>query len=203
MYHSRLHIRPDIIHRYGSLLRWSLLLVVFGLSACATPPLTSDFDNPDWQVSGKIGIRETGSSTTSGIFQWSQQADAFAIYVYSGFGQLQFTLIGDHRYARIERADGYIESAPSAQTLLQSLTGWSFPIENTYAWLNGQTTGNETDITYNANQQLSGFRSGEWQIQLSRYQPIGDRQLPARIRLMNEALTVTIIVKEYVDAPKL
>lgn len=182
------------LKRLASLLLVSSTLLI---AACSTPNVKDQLNQPDWQVSGKIGIRESMLRATSSLFQWKQQDDLYVIYVFNTLGQPQFTLQGNEHLAHLEVADGSEATARNAETLLEQLTGWSFPVEATRQWLQGQLQGNETDVSYNAQQQLTGFMMEDWQVELGRYKPVGNNIYPHRVKLKNEKITLTIIIKDY------
>lgn len=177
-----------------------LLCVISLLSACSAPKPKIQLPEPDWEVSGKIGVRENMLRATSSLFSWKQQEQHYVIHVFTSLGQPQFTLFGNASFAQLQTAEGDVRSAATAEELLEQITGWSFPVSATRLWLEGKLQGSETALQYDEAGQLTAFQLDNWQVNLNHYKPVGNSEYPHKITLHNDHLKLTIIIKDYVHA---
>jgi outer membrane lipoprotein LolB len=167
------------------------------ISACAGHRFDSSLDNPDWEIAGKIGIRETGGSSSSSLFQWRQKNDHFAIYLINSLGQTQLTIIGNKRKAIAQQANGKTTSAKNAEDLLLDLTGWYFPISSAKYWLQGQTQSEAEQQTYTIDGHLNSFTYQNWQVRLDNYHNTQGATLPHKLLLRQNKLAITLIIKQH------
>lgn len=176
-------------------------IVILLLSACSQTPIQQQLSDPDWHVSGKIGIRQSLIKGTSASFQWHQQQDHYIIHMFNTLGQPVLTLKGNDNGASMSTADGQYYEADSAEALMQQISGWSFPVDAVKFWLQGQTFGNEQQIEYNAQGQLSAFITPTWAVSLDKYKTINNTSLPYRLKLQKPELRLTIIIKQHQHPP--
>jgi outer membrane lipoprotein LolB len=167
------------------------------LSSCASTPLNTDMTDPDWEISGKIGIRENALRATSSMFQWRQKDDRYSIFLLNSLGQIQLTIIGDKKMAIAQQPDGKTAKARTPEALLEKLTGWYFPVSSTRFWLQGIPRGDETDIQRTTEGFLTRFNTREWHANLGNYRAVDGVFLPHKIRLEQEKLSITLVVKQH------
>lgn len=177
-------------------LHTTLLLLALLITGCATQPDTY-ISEPDWEISGKIGIREPQHSTSL-LFNWQQQQDRYVIHLLNSLGQIQLTLTGDSKHAIATSPDGKIRRAATPETLLHDMTGWSFPVSASRWWLQGQP-GNSINTVYDAQNRLTRLSAGHWQVSLDRYRETGDNELPYRLQLQHDSdtLKITLLIKHH------
>ncbi len=166
------------------------------ITACATPQFDSHMDNPDWEISGKIGIRDNTQATSS-IFQWRQKDDHYAIFLLNHLGQIQLTITGNKKIAIAQQPDGKTEKAKTPEELLKKLTGWYFPVTSARFWLQGIPQGGESDIQRSNEGFLTQFNTREWHADLSNYKAVDGVFLPHKIKLEQAKLSITLIVKQH------
>lgn len=180
------------------MLRPFLLLVWCCLvAACATPRFDNTLNNPDWEISGKIGVRESTLRATSSIFQWRQKDDRYAIFLFNSLGQVQLTITGNRKNAMAQQPDGKTTLADTPEELLEKLTGWYFPVTSAHFWLQGRTQGFETGIQRSAEGFLTQLDTEQWHATLGSYKAVDGIFLPHKIKLEQEKLSITLVVKEH------
>lgn len=167
------------------------------LAACASPRFDSNMADPDWEISGKIGVRETALRATSSIFQWRQKDDQYAIFLLNNLGQIQLTITGNRKTALAQHPDGKTEKAKTPEELLEKLTGWYFPVTSARYWLQGLPQGNETGIQRSNEGFLTHFSTKEWQAELGNYKAVDGVFLPHKIKLEQATLSITLVVKQH------
>lgn len=175
----------------------ALIALALLISACASTP-DSNLSDPDWEISGKIGIREPARSTTL-LFNWQQQEERYVIHLMNSLGQVELTLIGNTSEARAIRPNGKTYKASTPDALLLQLTGWHFPLAQARFWLQGLPTGTEFQVQHDSEQRLTQFHSDEWQAQLSQYRTVEQSQLPHRLILQHDkdSLRLTLLIKNH------
>ena len=167
------------------------------LAACATPRFDSSMANPDWEISGKIGIQQKGTRSVSVLFKWRQKKNDYAIFLFNNLGQIQLTIIGNNKTALAQQPDGTTTSASTPEALLKKLTGWSFPVSDTRYWIQGKTRGSETMITHSSQGLISAFKSRQWQVKLMDYKEVSSALLPHKLKLQQENIHITLVIKEH------
>lgn len=184
---------------YKKLSAGFLLAAVLLSGGCAITPDSDLISKADWEISGKLGIREAQAQAQSAVllFNWQQQDDRYLIHLFNALGRLELTLSGNRHFARAERSDGHKAEAENAEALLQQLVGWSFPVSATRFWLQGQTAGYENNIKHHDDNTLAGFTTPAWQVTLDRYRAVDGKNLPHRIKLNRDDISVTLIVKNH------
>jgi|SRR5690554_3947844 len=176
--------------------RFIYLATLIIISGCASKP-SYEIQQPDWEISGKLAVREPQRSTTL-LFNWQQKNDHYLIHLMNPLGQIQLTLVGNKHYANAVDSDGNIHQANNAEQLLLNLTGWQFPIQSAQLWLQGKADKSADKLQY-SEQRLSDLQSRQWQVALSHYRPIDGQQLPHRLRIVKEdgLLTLILIIKQH------
>jgi outer membrane lipoprotein LolB len=181
------------------MLRYLVLLAACCfITACATPNFDRTLAQPDWEISGKIGIKESASRASSSLFQWRQKNDNYAIFLFNALGQTQITITGNKKKAIAQQADGSTASAKTPEELLNKLTGWHFPVSSARFWLQGTTEGSESAIKRSNDGNIAQLTATQWQVTLNNYKLINGKPMPHKLKLQQENLHITLIVKEHV-----
>lgn len=178
------------------------LLVIFchTLASCAfTPEQQTHITEPDWEISGKIGIKESTLRASSSLFQWKQQDEQYIIYLFNTLGQTQLTLSGNNSFAKIEKMNGDTATANTPEELLKQVTGWYFPISSMRYWLQGKTQGDEHNIIRTSEGNLNTFSTSHWQATLEKYKDVAQQPLPHKIKLQKNDLKITLIIKQHAN----
>jgi len=163
------------------------LIFCYTLASCSFTPEQTHIIEPDWEISGKIGIKENSHRASASLFQWQQKDNQYVIYLFNTLGQTQLTLSGNNRYARIETMDGETSTANTPEELLEQVTGWHFPISSMRYWIQGKD-GN-----------LDTFNTVQWQASIQQYKPVAKQLLPHRIKLQQDDLKITLIIKQHAN----
>lgn len=180
------------------------LLLALGcalLAACATtgqgPVPTSLATMTRWQVDGKIAIR-FGNESQSGYLNWQQHTPDYTIRLSGPLGQGASTLTRSGDQVTLE-ADGRTLSAGSAEELMQTSLGWSFPVSEMHWWVRGLASPNyEVDAQQmNTNGQLAELQQQGWTIEYLRYQPLENLSLPYKLVASRDQLRLTLILKNW------
>jgi outer membrane lipoprotein LolB len=188
-----------------------LLLVLALLAGCSslrtdqpTPPAGSwqDYQQQllrlnNWTLDSKVGIR-TADDNQSARMQWQQQPDHYRISLSGPLGQGGALIEGSDQGVSIDIAgEGRYES-DSPEELLQSLLGWSFPVQQVTFWIRGLPAPRLPYTPSFRENRLETLEQGGWLIHYSAYSKDNGRVLPQRLTLRRADLTITVIIKEWI-----
>lgn len=153
----------------------------------------------DWQISGKISVRNSTQSG-SGTLAWQQQQEHFDIQVNGPLGQGSIRLSG--LPGRVELTTNQLQiRAGSAEQLMQQQLGWSIPLESLLWWVRGLPAPNmQHQLELNDNSQAYRIHQAGWQLDYLSYQdtPAGV-PLPQRIRARSPELLITLYIRQWQD----
>ncbi|QGP53710.1 Outer-membrane lipoprotein LolB precursor [Piscirickettsia salmonis] len=194
-----------------------LLACIVLLNACATttadhstPPLPKNnhaawqhyqqqlVTKTHWQLQGIIAVRYAKQAQQANL-NWSQQGlDCYQVNLSGplGIGEIQLT----HQQGQYRFTDshGQTTEANSAQLLMQSLLGWSLPVNGLYYWIRGLAS---PDMPYQKTLDEYGrlitLSQSGWNISYQRYQWQNGLPLPTLIRLKNQQLWLKIAISDW------
>lgn len=181
------------------------VFLLFLLSGCAalrgSGPVQGGFE-----LRGKMGVVQ-GSESFSARFLWRQQGSAFRIDLWGPLGQGRVLLTGRDDYLELRDGDGTVLSAGSPDTVMRRQLGWSLPLAVLPEWVRGRPAPRPpaTDLTWDEDGRLSGFRQLGWQVELARYaqehpgasagpEPLF---LPRRVTASRDAYRVRLAVSQW------
>ena len=159
----------------------------------APRPLTANSLIQQWQLSGKIGLRN-GSQGTSAYINWRQCKDDFTIRLTGPLGQGAALLSGNSSSAHLTTSEQQHFYASSAEQLLQQQFGWSIPVAQLLYWLRGIPA---PDQSFISDDQSSGFLQNQWQLNYPTFSFVEGYQLPEKAIAINTPLKVTLIIKDW------
>lgn len=189
------------------------MTVILLLTACAPAPQKPvTVENPktvwvqhqqqaaelsSWDILGKLGIRTPEQSNSASI-NWQQSDRVFNIQVTSLLGQSVATLAGttDNTYIKLAGHGEYNSRNPE-QLLLKEL-GWTLPIKALNYWVRG-IPAPDHPASYQLNEQglLDTLQQSGWQLSFSRYEIVDSHTLPSKVRLQQNDVIVTLLIKRW------
>ncbi len=177
-------------------------LLTLLLSACVSPPTSPPATSAKalhaWQAEGKLGLR-THDTAKAINFRWEHNAEQLEISLYGALG------IGGARLSRdsngtytLSTKDG-IETADSAESMLENTLGWSLPVTALEYWIKGLPAP-ETPIqsqTRDEHGNLTQLQQQGWLIRYTKHANKGAFALPKKIVASHGALRLTIAIKSW------
>nr|WP_067285990.1 lipoprotein insertase outer membrane protein LolB [Marinobacterium profundum] len=151
----------------------------------------------NWTLDSKVGIRTPGDSQSARM-QWQQQTPAYRISISGPLGQGGALIEGGPGGVSIDIAGEGRYASDSPETLLQSLLGWSFPVEQVTYWIRGLPAPGLTYTPIFRENRLENLEQSGWLIHYSAYSTDSGYVLPQRVTLRREDLTITVIIKEWI-----
>lgn len=181
------------------------IVCFFLLKACSQSP---DINRPasqiyappptHWEIKAKLGIRsedDSGSVTLS----WQQGNQRYKIQMQASLGQGNATIYGDNDSIMIERPGKPTLFSSDATELIKDTFGWPLPMSSLRYWILG-IANPELPIQgqqHDSNGGLVNLEQSDWHLSYSRYQQIGQWQLPGKIRAKREETQLTLIIREW------
>lgn len=193
------------------------LSAVLILAACATQTLVIDDPDwlrheasvaalQDWQLSGRLVVRQAGNSDTVNI-NWRQQLDTFDLRLFGIIGLGAVRIHGEPEQVTVERAGELPVTLPSIEAVTRENFGYEFPTAELLYWVRGlPAPARGGSHTFDANRMLATLRqedaSGEqWSLSFDRYMELdgaaGTTYLPGRIRAQRAGLELQFLINNW------
>ena len=189
------------------------LILLLLLAGCATkPPREADraaaFEPSAlryavWQFKGRVSLIK-GEQGWHASLNWRESAGRYRLDLSGPLGQGAVRVDGDGAGVRLQTADGRDYVAQDADALVQSVTGWHFPVAGIRYWVRGVPVPEEQAvINTDRNGRLVHLVQAGWDITYDRFQDLDGRAWPTRLRLSTADISVRLVVDEWTlgDAP--
>lgn len=151
----------------------------------------------EWQLEGKIGIRQQDDGGSAYI-NWTQAEDSFHIRLSGPLGTGTTIISGNDTGARLESASEGTFIAESPEQLLYEHTGWYLPLHNLLYWVKGLPEPRLPAVTeFDERGYLSSLVQGPWKLDFYRYDQALNVTLPHKIKIHNQDLKVTLVIKAW------
>lgn len=155
----------------------------------------------DWRIVARLGVQTATEGGSFDVF-WQQQADVYDIRLIAPMGQGAVSINGDQSGVTISLADGRTEYSQDADALFTAMTGLSLPVTGLQDWLRGMPIRNEgiDSISWNESGELYKIEQRGWRVEMNRYKPVANYQLPHAFYLEREdrpELSVRLLVREW------
>jgi outer membrane lipoprotein LolB len=124
--------------------------------------------------------------------------DSFHIRLSGPLGTGTTIISGNDTGAKLESSSEGTFIAESPEQLLCEHTGWYLPLHNLLYWIKGLPEPRLPAVTeFDERGYLSRLVQGPWQLDFDRYQSSLDVTLPHKIKIYNEDLKVTLVIKQW------
>ncbi len=192
------------------------LLSVFILSACVTvekhqlPPGSEISKQAAWEVhraniqslqSWKLKGRVAGKSDNEGFragVQWNQLQHKFVIDLHGPLGRKVAVITGEQGNVQLKTSKGERFEADDPEELMQSLFGYSLPVNGLRHWLLGIPDPKQAhgSLVLDEQGRLMQLNQADWLIDYKRYHD-GSPVLPALIQISSQTLSANIKVDRW------
>ncbi|QCF25235.1 lipoprotein insertase outer membrane protein LolB [Hydrocarboniclastica marina] len=155
----------------------------------------------EWELIGKIAVRQADQSQSAIINRWSQQSDAYHLQLSSAFlGMGSVELMGDRHQLLIRTADGesYVSDDPEA--LVREVTGWRLPLAVLPYWVRGiPAPGQPSALGFGDQDTLKMLSQAGWDVYFERYSEPTERRpaLPRLITATNGEARVRLAISRW------
>lgn len=205
------------------LIRWKPLVALalaLALSACASireeplpdglseqPPADwserqnslQSFDQ--WQLTGKLAVRQPGDSGSAVINNWTQDNEQYRLALSSSFlGMGSTRLQGTPGFIELELPDGETYASSDPQGLIYAATGWELPIDALVWWVRGlPAPDGDFRLAFDSGGELAQIQQKGWTIRYERWRGFVDGQpdLPARLTARKGEKLVRLVISSW------
>lgn len=153
----------------------------------------------DFQLTGKLGFRNTDEAFSVAINNWQQTADQYNIQLSSTFlGLGSVSIQGSPAWIEIQESGEEPIQSPYPNEALEQLLGMPLPVQRIRYWIKGipapQSSATETRDERGL---VSTITQDEWMIELDRYHDVNGLPLPGRIKINREDIRITLAVSQW------
>ncbi len=181
------------------------------MAACSLPGKISDdqqalwesrqqiliqFDN--WDIHARAALKLEGEAYNIGI-RWQRDPKSSKILLEAPFGQGVFRIdSGSDGVYRLHLPDGQVFKNITAEALLEDVIGWSLPISGLEYWIRGMPRpGSDYSQRLREDGRISYLEQDQWTIDYLDHFTQQTPQLPRKIRLVNDTLTLKMIIEHW------
>lgn len=154
-----------------------------------------------WQIRGKIAFingKERSSATLNWRINNANGTQRLNLTSYLGINVLQLRSEKQHHTIEV---DGEEYNTHDLDNLIYQLTGLSMPTQALQHWIKAVPYSEYEEVLVDENNlptQLSSFYQGKhWQINYSNYKNIDGLQLPTKLTIQQNQLTIKISINQW------
>ncbi|MBN7771504.1 lipoprotein insertase outer membrane protein LolB [Marinobacter daepoensis] len=154
-----------------------------------------------WQLSGKLAVKQPSDSGTAVINQWRQQGERYDLSLSSSFlGMGTTRLKGVPGFIELTLANGDTYRSSEPESLVAAATGWNLPIDNLTWWIRGlPAPDGDFRLLFDETNHLAILKQNGWEIRYDRWQGFVDDlpPLPARITALKDDKRVRVVISNW------
>jgi outer membrane lipoprotein LolB len=160
----------------------------------------------DWQLSGRLNVRQQNASDTVNI-NWQQQEQDFEIRFSGTLGLGAVYVHGSAAEVVVEKAGEETVVLPDLQALTRNYLGYDFPAAQLLYWVRGiPAPAGIISTTLDANLMLgtlvqSDTSGRRWELEYDRYQQVDDVWLPGRITVKSGDIRLRFLIDGWLTPP--
>ncbi|WP_303291416.1 lipoprotein insertase outer membrane protein LolB [Marinobacter sp. SS5-14b] len=155
----------------------------------------------DWQLSGKLAVKQPSDSGTAIINRWQQQGERYDLALSSSFlGMGSTQLKGVPGFIELTMADGETYQSSDPETLVAAATGWQLPIDNLAWWIRGlPAPDGDFRLLFDEQNRLAILKQNGWEIRYDRWQAFVENvpELPARVTALKDDKRVRVVISRW------
>jgi outer membrane lipoprotein LolB len=192
--------------------RYCLFLLVFTLNACTgvavkDPGLAGQAayqartgkltEITQWGLAGKISL-DDGDQGGSGKLQWDVSPGFSEMGFRGAMGRGAWQLQMGPEGALLRMADGTEQTAADVSDLIREHIGWPVPLNALQWWARGLAAPGVTESEqFGPEGLLTSLEQFGWNVDFSRYDSIGDIDLPVRLKATRDNYRVKLAVSRW------
>lgn len=152
-----------------------------------------------WEFLGRLSLR-TEKEAWTGKVRWRQTGEDFRLHISAPTGQGAIQLMSNPQFGvEVRTAEGDVQYADDAETLLYNHTGWRLPVSGLRLWVIGLPQGDDAiaQLAFDEQGQIQALEQFQWRVDYLQYRPVGDLSMPRKITLHNDQLDLRIVIDEW------
>lgn len=154
-----------------------------------------------WQLNGKLAVKQPSDSGTAVINQWRQHGERYDLSLSSSFlGMGTTRLKGVPGFIELTLPNGDTYRSSEPESLVAAATGWNLPIDNLTWWIRGlPAPDGDFRLLFDETNHLAILKQNGWEIRYDRWQGFIDDlpPLPARITALKDDKRVRVVISDW------
>lgn len=188
------------------------LLLVAVLGGCAGVPVNTAQQSaawqrhaawvharPDWRLTGRFALKIGHRGWTASL-HWRERGGDYRIDIFDPLGRTVAQLDGGPQRVTLHTDASVPRQAGSAAALMHEELGWSLPVAGLRYWVRGVPApgSRPSQMRFDANGRLVRLVQNGWVISYLDYKgALGAQALPARLRLVNGDVHLTLLIDSW------
>ena len=155
----------------------------------------------NWIVDGRIAMRFDNRGFT-GALNWQQRDDLINARFHGPLGAGAFTLTGSAEAIVVETGSGEVYDFSDPENMMREQFGWTVPVAAMRYWLLGvPDPGLPAIEEVGEDGHLASLQQRGWRIAYDRYTEVGPWEMPRKIVLERDNVTIRLAVHGWNLAP--
>jgi len=151
----------------------------------------------EWGLTGKISL-DDGDQGGSGKLQWDVGPGQSELGFHGAMGRGAWHLKVGPKGAWLRMADGTEQTAADVNDLIREYVGWPVPLDALQWWARGLAAPGVIDNEqYGPEGLLLSLRQFGWKVDFSRYDSVGDIELPVRLNATRNNYRVKLAISSW------
>lgn len=154
-----------------------------------------------WQLKGRVAGKSQNEGFRAGV-TWKQQPQKFVIDLHGPLGRKVAVITGQQGSVQLKTSKGEHFEADDPEELMQTLFGYSLPVNGLQHWLLGVPDPDQVhaELIIDEQGRLMQLNQTGWIIDYKRYHE-STPALPALMKISNPDLNATIKIDRWTIAP--
>ncbi len=154
------------------------------------------------RLTGRLSIKQ-GKEAQFGNVRWLHDSPHHEIDVISPLGATVANIVQDPQRVTLVTSDRQKYEALDADRLMESVLGWSLPLNGMQYWVLGKPAPpeQEAQAELGPDNRLARLNQQQWQIEYSNYRPVGNMQYPGKIVMRRDDVEIRFVVDAIVPVP--
>lgn len=151
-----------------------------------------------WSFRGRTSILQGKEGWNAGV-SWEQVQDTFKIRLTGPFAQGAVELSGNAKQVEMLTSEGEKYTADTPEQLLEEVLGWRLPVSALRDWVRGLPYHNENITLQEMDDDghLVAINQAGWQVDFIRYVPFAGQQVPDKIFIKRDDLSVRLVISGW------
>jgi len=150
-----------------------------------------------WGLAGRISL-DDGDQGGSGKLQWDVEPGLSELDFHGALGRGAWHLRVGPGLARLQLADGTVETAPGVGELIRDQIGWPVPLDALQWWVRGLAApGPVENRTLDELGLLVSLRQFGWNVEYDRYGSFAGVQMPVRLDAIRDNYRVKLAISRW------
>ena len=190
-----------------------LLILLVWLQGCSVAPISDNGRGTQlwpvrqqaleqirtWHLSGRVAVSAEEEAFTATLVWKQGDAGVYELRLIAPFSQGTVRLDGDASGVVMRTSEsGAALYAPDAESILFQQFGWHVPVDALRYWVRGiPAPDSHAEKVLDNDGRLLELKQSGWQVRFLRYAQVGQWQLPEKIFLERDSVSVRIVIQDW------